>query len=61
MQKLAKKIQDAEKAGKEQTHKMNYFINLMADNSEKLVKELEKIPYVFVNGERSSFAELIQK
>ena len=61
MQRLAKKIQDAEKAGKEQTQKMNYLINLMADNSEKLVKELEKIPYVFVNGERSSFAELIQK
>ena len=40
---------------------MNYLLNLMADNSEKLVKELEKIPYVFVNGERSSFAELIQK
>lgn len=61
VQRLAKKIQDAEKAGKEQTQKMNYLIDLMADNSEKLVKELEKIPYVFVNGERSSFAELIQK
>ncbi len=61
VQRLAKKIQEEEKAGKERTREMNYLLNLMADDSGKLVKELEKIPYVFVNGERSSFAELIQK
>lgn len=61
IQRLARKIQEAENENKKQTEKLNYMLNVMADNSDKLIKELEKIPYVFSNGERSSFAELIQK
>lgn len=61
VQDLARKIQEAENENKKQTAKLNYMLNAMADNSDKLIKELEKIPYVFINGERSSFAELIEK
>jgi hypothetical protein len=59
--KLVKEIQEAENANQKQSQQLNYLLNAMADNSDKLVKELEKIPYVFVNGESSSFTELIQK
>lgn len=61
VQRLARKIQEAENESKKQTEKLNYMLNAMADNSDKLIKELEKIPYVFINGEHSSFAELMQK
>lgn len=59
VQRLARAIQDAEKVGTKQTKELNYMLNLMADNSEKLVKELEKIPYVYINGERSTFSNII--
>ena len=39
---------------------MNYMLNAMADNSDKLIKELEKISYVYINGERSSFSEIMK-
>jgi seryl-tRNA synthetase len=59
VQRLAKAIQEAEEAGKKQNSEMNYMLNAMADNSDKLVKELEKIPYVYINGERSSFPNIL--
>lgn len=61
VQRLARKIQEAENEKKKQSEQLNFMLNVMADDSDKLVKELEKIPYVFINGERSSFSELIQK
>lgn len=61
IQRLAKKIQEAENDKKKQSEQLNFMLNTMADNSDKLVKELETIPYVFINGEHSSFSELIQK
>ena len=60
VRRLAKEIQEAESDGKVQSDKMKYMLNLMADNSEKLVKELEKIPYVFINGEKSSFSNIVE-
>lgn len=57
---LAKKIQEAENNGKQRTQQMNYMLNVMADNSDKLTRELEKIPYVYINGERSSFSEIVK-
>lgn len=60
VQRLARSIQEKENKGKKQTQAMNYMLNAMADNSEKLIKELEKIPYVYINGERSSFSDIMQ-
>lgn len=60
VQRLARAIQEAENKGKKQTQTMNYMLNAMADNSDKLIKELEKIPYVYINGERSSFSEIMK-
>lgn len=57
---IAREIQNTEKKSKELTNEMNYSLNIMANDSEKLVNELEKIPYVFVDGKRSSFAELVE-
>ena len=60
IQRLAREIQEAENKGKKQTQEMNYMLNAMADNSDKLIKELEKISYVYINGERSSFSEIMK-
>lgn len=59
VRRLARAIQEAEKNGTKQTKEMNDLLNAMTNNSEKLVKELEKIPYVYINGERSSFSNII--
>lgn len=59
VRRLARAIQDAEKNGAKTTQEMTYLLNVMADNSEKLVKELEKIPYVFVDGERTNFSSVV--
>jgi len=42
VQRLARRIQEAENNGKKQTQQMNYMLNAMADNSDKLIRELEK-------------------
>ncbi len=60
IQRLAREIQEAENKCKKQTQEMNYMLNAMADNSDKLIKELEKISYVYINGERSSFSEIMK-
>ncbi len=59
VQRLARKIKETENSGKQQTQQLNYLLNAMADNSNKLIRELEKIPYVYINGERSSFSEIV--
>lgn len=59
--KLAQNIQKATEDGKKQTEEMKYMLNVMANNSDKLIKELEKIPYVYIDGNRSSFADIIEK
>lgn len=60
IKKLARKIKEIESSGKEQAQKMNYMRNAMIDNSDKLIEELKKIPYVYINGERSSFDQLVK-
>lgn len=57
LQKLTKKIQELEG----QTQEMKYMLNLMEHNSDKLIKELKKIPYVYINGERGSFSDIINR
>ena len=59
--RLAKAIQETEDNGIKQTQQMKYMLNVMANNSDKLIKELEKIPYVYINGERGSFSDIIKK
>lgn len=61
VQRLARRIQEAENNGEKQTQQMNYMLNAMAYNSDKLIRELEKIPYVYINGERSSFSEIVKE
>ena len=60
IQRLARIIQDKEKEYTEQTKKLNDMLNVMINNSGKLIKELEKIPYVYINGERSTFNEITE-
>lgn len=60
IQRLARAIQETENKGKKQTQAMNYMLNAMADNSNKLIKELETIPYVYMNGEESSFSDILK-
>ena len=60
VQILARIIQEVENNMQQQTQRMNYMLNAMADNSDKLIRELEKIPYVYINGERSSFSEIVK-
>lgn len=59
LERLAGEIQEVENKGKTQSQKMKYMLKAMSDNSDKLFKELEKISYVFINGERSSFRDII--
>lgn len=61
VQRLARELQKIENEGKKKTEELNYMLNVMTDNSDKLIRELEKIPYVFINGETSSFAEFINE
>lgn len=56
VEKLAREIQETE----QQTQQMKYILNAMVDNRDKLIRELEKIPYVYINGERSSFSDIIK-
>lgn len=58
--KLAKQIQEEETSKSQEAGKMQYMLNAMASNSDKLIKELEKIPYVYVDGERSTFADILK-
>lgn len=58
---LAEQIQESERKGKKYTDEMNNLLNFMTKNREKLMKELEKIPYVYINGERTSFNESIRR
>lgn len=58
--RLAKKIKEKELNGKSQNEQMKHMLNAMEYNSDKLIKELEKIPYVYIDGERSSFSEIVK-
>lgn len=59
IEKLTKKIQETSDRGRQKNEEIQNLINAMKNNSEKLISELEKIPYVYINGERSSFSMLI--
>lgn len=57
IEKLAKKVKESENY----KNKQNYLLNTMLYNSDKLIEELKKIPYVYIEGERSSFSDIIEK
>ena len=60
IQQLARKIQEAEREGEKHTKELNDMLNVMTNNSDKLIRELEKIPYVYINGERGTFSDIIK-
>lgn len=60
IKKLARKIQEKQTEGKEKLQRMNYLLNVMADNSDKLIQELEKIPYVYINGKKGTFSDIVK-
>ena len=59
IERLAGLITDQEKNNEQNNIQMNYLLNAMANNSDKLIKELEKIPYVYIDGDKSSFSDII--
>lgn len=59
IQHLAKALREAESNGARQTEKMQALINVILNNRERLIKELESISYVYINGEKSSFSRLV--
>lgn len=58
--KLAREIQHQKNRMETQNQQMNNILNIMDNNSNKLIKELEKLPYVYINGEKSSFSNIIK-
>lgn len=60
IQRLAVQIQETERKNDEQSQMMKHMLNVMANNSDKLIKELENIPCVYRNGERCSFSNIIK-
>lgn len=59
IQRLADRIRDKESKNAKKNQEMGEFLDAMSNNSDKLIKELETIPYVYINGERSSFSAII--
>ena len=59
IQRLAETLQAAETSGARQTEDMQALINVILHNRERLIRELESIPYVYINGELSSFSRLV--
>lgn len=59
IQRLANLIISKESSNAKKHQEMQELLNAMTNNSDKLIKELEKIPYVYINGERSSFSGII--
>ena len=60
IQRLATAISNAEAAKNSKTKEMTNLLNMMSSNSDRLASELEKIPFVYVNGEKSSFSAIIR-
>jgi len=60
IKRLAQEIKDAEAKNDKQSVELKNLISMMENNSDKLLKELDKIPYVYVNNERkASFSEIL--
>ena len=53
-------IKNAECSNAKKHQEMEELLNAMKNNSKKLTDELESIPYVYVNGERCSFSQIIE-
>ena len=46
--------------GENQKNQMNTILNIMSSNNDKLLKELDRIPYIYINSERmNSFSETL--
>lgn len=58
--RLASRIKETQSSNDKKNKNMEELFNAMNNNSDKLIKELEKIPYVYINGERSSFSGIIK-
>ncbi len=57
---LAEVIKKVQQNSENQKSQMNTILNIMASNSDKLLKELDHIPYIYVNSERmDSFSETL--
>ena len=55
IENLTKDIKKAENYKNE----LNYLLEIMSYNKDKLIKELSKIKYVYINGKESSFEDII--
>ena len=55
---LAQKIKKEEKSQANESAQMKQILDAMQSNGDKLLRELEKIPYVYINGKESSFSEI---
>ena len=53
-------IKNTECSNAKKHQEMEELLNAMKNNSKKLTDELESIPYVYVNGERCSFSQIIE-
>ena len=58
IKKLAEEIQEEEKAGRALDQSTNTQLKTMQYNCDKLVEELKSIPYVYLDGKKSSFDEI---
>ena len=59
--RLARSIQEAEERGIKQTEEMKRMVKTILENSANLIQELNKISYVYINGELSSFSDIIDR
>lgn len=58
--RLAEAIKKAQQNSENQKNRMNTILNIMASNNDKLLKELDNIPYIYVNSEKmNSFSETL--
>ncbi len=55
---LTNKIKNAKEESANKSNQMQQILNAMQSNGDKLLRELEKIPYVYINGRESSFSEI---
>lgn len=61
IQHLAEQIQKSEQKDQKYTEEMDNLIKFLTKTTGKLMNELKEIPYVYINGERTSFNESIIK
>ena len=58
--KYIDKLTNELKIEADNNNQISNLINAMSNNGGKLIKELENIPNVYINGERTSFSEVLK-